>query len=179
MEIKKEKSFAMGIVGALIGSLLGGLSIILLAQAGFVSAISGFVMAFCTLKGFELLGGKLEKKALIVCIAIMAVMPYLADRVSWAIAYVQAFEDYGMELSFGDALGYTYEFLEVDELMGDYIKNLLLVYAFVALGSFTIIKQAFAKKDAPAAVEVLEEDAVIATAEEEDVVVETAAPVEE
>ena len=55
-----------GVVGALIGSLLGAASIILLSQLGYVAAISGVIMAVCALKGYELLGGKLTKKGVII-----------------------------------------------------------------------------------------------------------------
>ena len=148
MEIKKEKSFGMGVMGALVGSLIGALSIILLAQLGVVSAISGFVLAFCTLKGFELLGGKLEKKSIALCIVIMLIVPYFADRLSWAIAYNDVFLENGVEMAFGDIFMYVPEFVEIDELTGEYIKNLVFVYAFTALGAFTIVKQAIKQKDA-------------------------------
>ncbi|MBE6957828.1 MAG: hypothetical protein E7447_01565 [Ruminococcaceae bacterium] len=155
MEIQKKKSFALGVVGAVIGGLLGAASIILLAQAGIISAISGFVLAFCTLKGFELLGGKLDKKSIIVCVVIMLVVPYLAHHTSYAIIFVQNWED----LQFGDAFAHLYNLIDtVDtinentELISAFIKDLLFIYAFTALGGFTIVKQAFAKKN-----EVIEE----------------------
>ena len=173
MEIQKKKdNFALGILGALIGGLLGAASIILLAQAGLISAISGLILAFCTLKGFELLGGKLDKKAIAVCVVIMLAVPYFADRASWAIAYCQAFEKNGLTLPFGDAFGYLYELLEFEELMGDYIKNLLLVYGFTALGGFTILRGAFTKKS-----EIIENAPVAELAEEAPA--EEAASVEE
>ena len=177
MEIKKEKSFAMGIVGAVIGGLLGAASIILLGQLGVISAISGFVLAFCTLKGFELLGGKLDKKALAVCIVIMAVIPYFADRLNWAIAYYNVFQENNMTVAFGDCFKYVHDFIALDELQGDYIKDLLFVYVFAALGGFTIVKQAFTKKT-----EIIEEapvEEVIEEAPAEEVPAEEAAPVEE
>ena len=147
MEIQeKQQSFAKGIVGALLGGLLGGVSIILLGQMGIVASLSGVLLAFCTLKGFALLGGKLNKPALLVCVVIMLAVPYLADRLSWAIAYYQFFQENEMALSFGDAFQYVYDFLELDELMGEYWKNLLFVYAFTAIGAFTILKQQLKQK---------------------------------
>lgn len=169
MEIQKKKSFGMGVVGALVGSLIGAACIILLAQAGIVAALSGFVLAFCTLKGFELLGGKLDKKSIIVCVVIMLVVPYLAHHASYAIIFVQNWED----LQFGDAFAHLYNLIgtvdtinENTELISAFIKDLLFVYAFTALGAFTIVKQAFAQKDA-----------VIEEAPEAEVIEE--APVEE
>lgn len=61
MQQKKENAVG-GIVGALPGSLVGVLCIILLSQMGYVAAVSGVVMAVGVLKGYELLGGKVSKK---------------------------------------------------------------------------------------------------------------------
>jgi hypothetical protein len=44
MELKREKSFAMGVIGAIAGGLIGAASIILLSQMGVISAIAGFVL---------------------------------------------------------------------------------------------------------------------------------------
>ena len=106
MEIQEKKeNLALGILGAVIGGLIGGASIVLFSQLGMISALSGVILAFCTMKGYELLGGKLDKKAIAVCVIIMLVVPYFADRVGWAIAYCQAFEENGLTLPFGDAFG--------------------------------------------------------------------------
>ena len=136
-QMKQEKA-ALGIVGALIGGLIGGASIILFGQLGLISAISGVIMAFCTLKGYELLGGKLSKNGVIVCIVVMLVMPYVADRINWALVIVKEFQ-----VGFGDAFRFVHQIVTEFALEGDYWKDLLFIYAFTALGSFSLIKQAF------------------------------------
>ena len=61
MEIQeKQENLALGILGALLGGILGGAAIVLIGQLGMISALSGVVLAFCTLKGYELLGKKLS-----------------------------------------------------------------------------------------------------------------------
>lgn len=70
-EKNKKENLVGGVVGALIGSLLGAASIILLSQLGYVAAISGVIMAVCALKGYELLGGKLTKKGVIISVVII------------------------------------------------------------------------------------------------------------
>lgn len=42
-------------MGALLGSLVGVVSIIIFSQLGYVAALSGVIMAVCTLKGYEML----------------------------------------------------------------------------------------------------------------------------
>ena len=74
-----------GTVGALLGSLLGVVCIIILRQLGYVAAISGVLMAVCPLKGYELLGGKLSNKGIGIACVIMLVMTFVGDRLDWAI----------------------------------------------------------------------------------------------
>lgn len=135
LETKQENKFA-GFLGALIGGIIGGAAIVIVGQLGLISAISGVILAFCTLKGYELLGKKLSKQGILVCILIMLVVPYLADRASWALVIMNEFQ-----WAFGDAFLYVHGVVAEFELEADYWKDLLFVYAFTALGAFTIIKQ--------------------------------------
>ena len=135
LETKQENMLA-GILGALIGGVIGGAAIVLVGQLGLISAISGVILAFCTLKGYELLGKKLSKQGILVCIVIMLAVPYLADRISWALVIMKEFE-----WLFGDAFLYVHQVVTEFELEANYWKDLLFVYAFTALGAFTMIKQ--------------------------------------
>ena len=44
-----RENVALGIVGALIGALLGGASILLFSKLGYVASLSGVLIAFATL----------------------------------------------------------------------------------------------------------------------------------
>ena len=55
-EIKAPENVFLGLIGARVGARLGGASIILLSQLGYIASISGVILAFCTLKGYQLLG---------------------------------------------------------------------------------------------------------------------------
>lgn len=125
-----------GIVGALLGTLLGVASIILLSQLGYIAALSGVIMAVCTLKGYELLGGKLSKKGLIICIVLMILMTYVGDRMDWAIMVMRE-----LETDFAAAYQFIPELLsaEIIEPVA-YWGNLVLVYLFVILGAFPTIR---------------------------------------
>ena len=141
VETKQEKMLA-GILGALIGGIIGGAAIVLVGQMGLISAISGVILAFCTLKGYELLGKKLSKQGILVCILIMLAVPYLADRVSWALEIVKVSEElFGIRWLFGDAFLYVHDVVKERGAEADYWKDLLFVYAFTALGAFTMIRQ--------------------------------------
>ena len=137
----KKENLVAGIVGAVLGAAIGGASIILLSQIGYVAALSGIILSVCTFKGYELLGGKLSKKGLIISLLLILVTPYIADRMDWAILVAQEFG-----VSFGQAFGAIPALLEEEVIVGStYWGNLALIYLFTALGSFSTIWNAFKK----------------------------------
>lgn len=143
--VQKKENIFTGIVGALIGAALGAGAIILLSQLGYVASISGFILAVCTLKGYELLGGRLSTKGIIISILLMLVTPYLADRLDWAIVIMNAYADEGVTL--GQAFAAVPEFIKIEAIDDSkYITNLLMVYGFTALGAFSTIGSLFKKK---------------------------------
>lgn len=142
--VEKPENVFGGILGALVGALLGAASIILFSQMDLVSAISGFVLAFCTLKGYELLGHRLSGTGLVICIALMLITPYIADRIDLTILILQEFPE--AELEFFDI------FKRIPELIGDviieeeYYKGLVMLYGFTALGAVGTVINTFKKR---------------------------------
>lgn len=143
VESVKPDNLVTGIVGALIGAALGAAAIILLSQLGYVASISGLILAVCTLKGYELLGGRLSTRGIVISILLILVTPYIADRLDWAIVIMKEIP----ELSFGEAFAALPVLLEEEAIeMGEYIKNLLFIYGFAALGAFGSLKSVLKKK---------------------------------
>ena len=144
---QKKENVIGGIVGALLGSLLGALSVLVLSQLGYVAALSGVIMAVCVLKGYEMLGGKLTRKAVVISVVIMILMTYFADRVDWAIILLRE----------GGAAEAGYNIFECYRLIpealyreiidiGSYIANLLMLYLFVGLGAIPTIRSKMKEK---------------------------------
>lgn len=142
--VTKPENLLTGVVGAVIGAVLGGASIILLSQLGFVTCISGLILAVCTLKGYELLGGRLTKRGIIICCVLMAVTPYIADRIDRAIMIAQTFAGDGVTL--GMAFLAVHEVIAEKDMLGDYFLNLGMIYPFVVVGAFDTLKGLFKKK---------------------------------
>lgn len=147
---QRKENVVTGIVGALIGALIGGASIILISQLGYIASVSGLILAVCTLKGYELLGGKLSTKGIVISLILVLVTPFLADTINWALMIKDAFSDpslaMGGELTLLDGIIVLPVLLaEEPELMGEYVKNLLMIYGFVALGAFATLRNAFKK----------------------------------
>lgn len=139
----KPENVIAGTVGAIIGSAIGAAAIILLSQLGYVAAISGLVLAICTLKGYELLGGKLSTKGIIISLVLVAVVPYLADRLDWAIVIINDVPG----VSLGEAFQAVPALVEEEFIASeDYIGTLVKLYIFVALGAASTIFAAFKGK---------------------------------
>lgn len=128
---KKKENIIGGIVGALIGSLLGVACIIVLGQLGYVAAVSGVVMAVCTMKGYDLLAGKLSITGVIICTVIMLVMTYMGNRLDWAVSIA-------MELDVDISTAFRSVPLLLTEKI--YWANLFMVYAFALLGAVPTVR---------------------------------------
>ena len=145
VEFKPQENVVMGTIGALIGAIIGGASIILISQLGYIASISGFILAFCTLKVYQLLGKAMSTQSVIICAVLMLVTPFVADWIDWGILVVNSFPEYNLTLL--DGITVFPELLAEDsELMGDYLKNLGMIYLFVILGGFVTVKNAFKGK---------------------------------
>lgn len=137
---QKKENVVGGIVGALIGSVIGILCILFFSQLGRIAAISGVVMAVCTLKGYEMLGGKLTKKGMVISILLMLIMTYIGDRIDWAILIVREVGA-DWDIDFVTAFQIIPDFLAEGVLdTGSYWGNLALLYIFSVLGAFPTVK---------------------------------------
>lgn len=134
-EEKPERPLA-GLVGALLGALVGVVVMLLFSKFGIISALSGTVMALCTLKGYRMLGGRLTRKGALLCIAVMAGMIFAGDYLDWSLRIASA-----LDLPFGRRdVFYLMDSGAVSAL--DYGMNLVLLYVFAFLGARTSVHQA-------------------------------------
>ena len=138
-EAETPENVVAGIVGALGGALLGAIVVVIMGQLGYVSALSGFVAAICSLKGYELMAKKMSVKGAIIACVAMVVMLYVGHRTNVALEVLRAFN---IEVDFFTIFRAIPKLVKSDsELMGAYIKELLMVYLFAVLGAVpSIIK---------------------------------------
>lgn len=139
--IDTKENVLLGVLGALLGAALGGASIILLSQINIVSALSGLLIAICALKGYEILGGKLTTKGIIISIVFVLITPYLADRINWTILLIREYPQF----SFGQAFRMIPE-LAKDGTLIRYTSGLVQLYLFAALGAVGTLVGAFQRK---------------------------------
>lgn len=126
IQAETPENIGRGILGALIGGLIGAAAIVLIGQLGYVAAISGMVLGYCTIGGYRRGAGKLSAVGIAVSIVVMLLAVYLGNRVDIAISAVQE-----LDLTFGQAFAWMHELVDTDAYMG----NLVTLYLFSALGA--------------------------------------------
>lgn len=140
----KSENVLTGTVGALIGATIGAAVILLLGQLGYVASISGLVLAVCTLKGYELLGHKLSTKGILICLVLIMITPYFADRLDWAMWICRELDD--DSISVGQVYASIPDLLAEGYLVkSEYIKGLVMLYVFAALGALGTVRDLFKK----------------------------------
>ncbi len=127
----KPENVIGGLVGALLGSLLGVAAIILFSRLGYTTAASGITMGVCTRKGYELLGGKMTVKGIVISILVMLLMVYVGDRFDWAMLVAR---EWGENVF--DAFRAIPALIKEDVIeQSSYIGNLVKLYLFALLGA--------------------------------------------
>ncbi len=136
VEIQKPENVLAGVVGAVLGAAIGAVVIIVLSQLGVVAALSGIILAVCTMKGYELLAGRMSTKGMIIAVLLVLVTPYIADRIDWAIVLVRELGNEGYQVAFGDAFKAVPDLLKAGYIDKDlYTETLVQLYLFTALGA--------------------------------------------
>lgn len=133
---QKKENLVGGIVGALLGSVIGAVCIIFFGQMNRVAVVSGIIMAVCAIKGYELLGGRLTKKGVVISIIMMIVMTYVGDRLDWAILIAREF-DTDLFTGFRLVPALLQEGI-IDS--ATYWFNLILLYVFTVIGAVPTIR---------------------------------------
>lgn len=138
-----DELYALGVLGAICGSLIGGFSIVLFDQVGFIMVFSGLIMATCTLKGYKLLAGRHSKKGIITSIIIMAAMTYISHRLSWSFSLAEYYKT-SLWIIFRN---FNSLILEGYVNTGYYFLDLFTVIIFSFIGSITTILSIKHKND--------------------------------
>ncbi|BAW17129.1 hypothetical protein [Streptococcus intermedius] len=127
----QKGSILTGTVGAFLGSLIGGIVTLAIAQLGYVAVVSGIVMGVCTIKGYELLGKKLSKVGIAISVVFMFVMMLVAHQFDYAIQLAKA-ESLDVFTAFTYLTNYI---LKGNEVHISYWTNLGLLLLFTGAGA--------------------------------------------
>lgn len=142
--IQKEENVGKGIIGGLLGSIVGVLAIVLIGQLGYIAVISGIAMAACTILGYSKLAGGISKKGIAIAIVIMLIMTYVGVRIDATITIQKELSKYYSGVDFMTVFGKVDDIVKLDsQIESAYIRDMLLTYAFTALGAIGIISTKF------------------------------------
>lgn len=141
----KHENVVAGTVGAVLGSLVGVLCTVVIGQMGYVASISGLVMAVGSLKGYELLAGRLSKKGAAISSVLVLVMTWLAHRLSWAVALMSV-----VDAGLFDCFRAIPALLEAGALESrTYWGDLAMLYLFTLVGAVPTILGGLRNADLP------------------------------
>ncbi|MBE5910717.1 hypothetical protein [Pseudobutyrivibrio sp.] len=136
-----QENVIAGVFGAFIGSLLGVLALIIIGQLGYVAAVSGVIMGFCTIKGYEQLGKKISTKGIFVSCIFMIVMTYLGVKIDWCISIADQ-----IHRDVYDVFVYFWNLVDMADAYDSIIIGLLQAYAFSALGAVPTVLSCINKR---------------------------------
>ena len=130
-----------GLVGAFLGALIGCVVYFFVWQLGYIAAIAGLVTAVCAFKGYEMLGGALDKKGVIACIVVIIIAVFFGNQIAWAYEAYKAYKESGA--GFFDCFRALNQILAENEATGQYYADLAISYVMTVLGSFRSVVNVF------------------------------------
>lgn len=138
---EKKSNIIGGIVGSLIGALIGSIIWIIIYQLGYIAAVGGLAIAICSIKGYELFGGKLNLTGIIITSIITIMLVYLAQHVSLGIDIYNAYKEF--DITIFDAIRSVPEFLAEESIMRPFLTDLIVGYILTLIGSVSYISRAY------------------------------------
>ena len=103
-------------------------------------------LLYTSLKGYELLGGKIDKIGIAVTMVIIVAVLFLANYISLAWIIHSEFSSI-YDITFFDAFRAVPDFLAYDDILMPFIRDLVVGYAFTAAVSIPVIKGMYNKSN--------------------------------
>lgn len=137
-------NYAFGIIGAFVGALVGGIAWFLVGCVGYIAGIVGYLIIYLSAMGFKKGAKVLTKGGAVVAIILSVVMIFVANYALYAWQFTQAYEG---RFTFMECLGQLGGWMKGDsEVMGGFVKDICIGYAFTALAGFSTVKNMFGNK---------------------------------
>lgn len=143
----RSSNVLLGTIGAILGALLGAALWIIIYQLGYVAAIAGIAIVFCSYKGYTLLSKRKEGKAAIIAIIVSVIVLCLAHYFCWGLEiYNQLKTDYEVTLMEAMKLVPTFvfdkEMISTDsEVIIGFFRDLAIGLVLIGVGYFSYIRK--------------------------------------
>lgn len=141
---QKSTNLVAGIVGAVFGALIGVAVWLLIYRIGFIAGITGLIMVVFSMKGFELLGGRLNKQGVVISLILCAFMIFVAEYLSLGMEVYIQYGSY-FDITVMDAVRSVPAIL-TDPIAGGeivlaMIEDLVLGYVFMIVAAFPYVRR--------------------------------------
>ncbi len=143
-----KENVVAGTVGAVLFSLAGGVVWFVLYQVGYLAGISGLIGVVCAIKGYALFAKKESLKGVIIAIVSAVLVMVLTSYLCLSMDVYNAYQEWyangeiPFTLTFAESFQNAYLFLQEGEILGAYLKDLLIGLALCALGAFRSVAEA-------------------------------------
>ena len=132
--VEKKGSIALGIIGAFMGALLGGLLWTIAHLLGFISGWIGILIVAFAYGGYKILSKREDRFGFVISTLFGFVMIFAATYFSWGWIYYQMLnENVSGYTTLVRALVELPNFLESIDGWGEFIEELVMGYFFMIL----------------------------------------------
>lgn len=151
--ISQPANPVMGILGAIVFSLIGCAVWILIGKLGYVSYLGGIAMAFSTIFGYHLFGKKFDVLGLIVSIVIVLLMVLFSNMFiyTWELLSQPGMEEALSLLGYNGFFGVFFGLFDlmkqvdlhtglegIDSMTGGFISDLVIGYVISIIATISI-----------------------------------------
>lgn len=139
-----EGSYALGAVGAMLGSAVGAVVWALVLNLGYVASLVGLLIGWLAEKGYHLLKGKQGKGKIVILIVAIILGVLLGTFAADAIALAQMIsETEGAIITYEEIPVFILALLlEDSEYAAATARNILMGLLFAGLGVFALLRKA-------------------------------------
>lgn len=162
-----KENVPAGIVGAFLGGIIGSLLIVLIGLLGFVASIGGVAVAVTTLTGYEKFAKKLSVRGIVISVIVMIIIITFITRLEWTIDICMEMSEYGGDISPLAVFLNMHAILKEFDCVADYVKEIVVLFIFTAIGAVPTVKRKYIEKSAPVKVKKAKTMTEIATNIEE------------
>lgn len=132
----------LGTIGAICGSLIGVVAWVALYANNLFAWLAGLAILFCAYKGYEMLGGRIDKKGFVISTVIIGIMIFLGNHLAWAWSALDTAKLQGY--SIGEIV-LLWKLLPASHATISYILDLIAGYVLTFAIGFRIIKGTYRK----------------------------------
>jgi len=132
----------LGAIGAFCGGMIGVIAWVLLYANNLFAWLAGLAILFCAYKGYEMLGGHIDKKGFAISTVIIGIMIFLGNHLAWAWAALDTAKMQGY--SIGEIL-LLWKILDASHATMSYILDLIAGYILTFAIGFKLIKSTHRK----------------------------------